>query len=67
MRLLVKEILVGPDTLTIRHSIPIAPREERPPNGRDSISSRQLGYLLGPKGQRAWNNVANWNRRPLLT
>jgi site-specific DNA recombinase len=58
VRLLVKEILVGPDTLTIRHSIPIAPSDESPPSGADSSLPRQPGYLLGPKGKHAWNNVS---------
>ena len=58
VRLLVKEILVGPDTLTIRQSIPIAPSEEPPP-GRDSSFFRQLDHFLRPKGKHTWNNVAN--------
>lgn len=58
MRLLVKEILVGPDTLTIHHSIPTAPSDESPPNGPDSTPPRQLGYLLRPRDQHARDNVA---------
>ena len=50
LRWLVKEILVGSDTLTIRHSIPIAPRDESPPNGHGSIISPHLDYPLRPRG-----------------
>ena len=34
IRLLVKEILVGTDTITIRHSIPLANSQPQPPNPR---------------------------------
>jgi hypothetical protein len=59
LRLLMKEILVGSDTLIIRHSIPIAPSDGSPPKGPGSIISPQLGYPLRPRGLRARDNVAN--------
>jgi site-specific DNA recombinase len=55
LRLLVKEILVDPQNLTIRHSIPIpqarlALNEPQPPNSTPSVTSQQPGYLLRPRG-----------------
>ena len=53
LRLLVKEILVGFDTLTIRHSIPIPSGEGPPPNipgsTPGSIPSPQSDYPLRPR------------------
>lgn len=51
LRLLVKEILVDSDSLTIRHSIPIphaspVPREPQPSYSTPSGTSQQPGYLL---------------------
>jgi len=51
LRLLVKEILVDPHSLTIRHSIPIPPaspvfHEPQPPHSTPSVTSQQPGYLL---------------------
>jgi site-specific DNA recombinase len=50
LRLLVKEILVGFDTLTIRHSIPIPSGEGPPPNIPGSTPFRQPDYPLRPRG-----------------
>jgi hypothetical protein len=57
LRLLVKEILVDPQSLTIRHSIPIpqaslAINEPQPPNSTPSVTSQQPGYLLRPRSKR---------------
>src|SRR5271157_1524488 len=49
LRLLVKEILVGLDTLTIRHSIPIPSGDEPPPNIPGSTPSPQSDYPLRPR------------------
>src|SRR5436853_1147307 len=49
VRLLVKDVLVGEDTITIRHSIPIP---SGPPQNRGSEASNGQNYLLC-KG-RAW-------------
>jgi site-specific DNA recombinase len=49
VRLLVKEILVGDDTIVIRHSIPIPPDpsgEKPPPSPNQTSSSPSEGYLL---------------------
>src|SRR5438445_1888989 len=53
LRLLVKEVLVGSDTLTIRHSIPIFPSDGSSPNAPCSIASGQAGYPLRPRRVRA--------------
>ena len=53
LRLLVKEVLVGSDTLTIRHSIPLFPSDGSPPNARGSIASGQAGYPLRPRSLHA--------------
>jgi len=51
LRLLVKEVLVGKDSITIRHSIPVLPSRSGPsgtpaaPSGSSWVSS-DLGYLL---------------------
>jgi Site-specific recombinases, DNA invertase Pin homologs len=55
LRLLVKEILVDAQTLTIRHSIPIPQaspvfHEPQPPHSTPSLTSQQPGYLLRPRG-----------------
>jgi hypothetical protein len=60
VRRLVKEIPVDPDSLRIRHSIPIAPGEKPPPNRPDSNPSRQPGYLLRPQGQHAGDNISEF-------
>src|SRR5271166_2883255 len=49
LRLLVKEILVGFDTLTIRHSIPIPSGDGPPPNIAGSTPSPQSDYPLRPR------------------
>jgi site-specific DNA recombinase len=49
LRLLVKEILVGFDTLTIRHSIPIPSGDGPPPNIPGSTPSPQSDYPLRPR------------------
>jgi len=49
LRLLVKEILVGADTLTIRHSIPIPPSEpgsNGQPPAPDAAPAKTVGYRL---------------------
>jgi site-specific DNA recombinase len=46
VRLLVKEILVASDTITIRHSLPVSPSRSGP-SGTPSPSSGMLGTLLG--------------------
>src|SRR5271167_152633 len=57
LRLLVKEILVGFDTLTIRHSIPIPSGDGSPPNipgsTPGSAPSPQSDYPLRPRRIRA--------------
>jgi site-specific DNA recombinase len=51
LRLVVKEILVGPDTLTVKHSIPVSSRA-----GDSSADSEGQSYLL-----RGWShNRALW-------
>jgi site-specific DNA recombinase len=49
LRLLVKEILVGFDTLTIRHSIPIPSGDGPPPNIPRSTPSPPSDYPLRPR------------------
>src|ERR1035437_2323774 len=56
LRLLVKEILVGFDTLTIRHSIPIPSGDGPPPNIPGFTPSPQSDYPLRPRCVRAWDN-----------
>ena len=49
VRLLVKEILVADDAITIRHSIPItatSPHNEEPPKSSKFGTSKHEGYLL---------------------
>ena len=51
LRLLVKEILVGPQSITMRHSLPIPQaspvfNEPQPPHSRPSVTFQQPGYLL---------------------
>jgi site-specific DNA recombinase len=53
LRLLVKEILVGFDTLTIRHSIPIPSGDGPPPNVPGSTPFRQPDYPLRPRSVHA--------------
>lgn len=48
LRLVVKEILVGPDTVTVKHSIPVSSR-----SGGSSGDSEGQSYLL-----RGWSHVA---------
>jgi site-specific DNA recombinase len=50
LRLLVKEVLVGQDTITIRHSIPVINRE--PPSG-SSGGKKLPGYLLRSGSQQS--------------
>jgi site-specific DNA recombinase len=52
-RLLVKEILVGLDTLIIRHSIPISSHDGSPPDVPGSTPFRQPGYPLRPRSVHA--------------
>jgi site-specific DNA recombinase len=47
LRLLVKEVLVGNDTITLRHSIPI-PQSGPRSNGSPAPSSGDGGSLPGP-------------------
>jgi site-specific DNA recombinase len=66
------EILVSSDNITIRHSIPLPTSSPDPNHGiRPSHEPPEPNtgpnYLLRSHGRRAWNNVANWNRAPLLT
>src|SRR5271167_1474939 len=49
LRLLVKEILVGFDTLTIRHSIPIPSDDASPSTDPSPTPSRQPDYPLRPR------------------
>src|ERR1700733_4251521 len=58
IRLLVKEILVGTDTITIRHSIPLAhsqpqPTDPRPPSSGPLQSGTNADYLLCTRGNRS--------------
>jgi site-specific DNA recombinase len=58
LRMLVKEILVDSDSLTIRHSIPIpqtgpVPREPQPAYSTPSVTSQQPGYLLRTRSSKA--------------
>src|SRR5262249_37344951 len=49
VRLLVKEILVGDDAITIRHSIPVSPnppRNDEPPQSSKFGTPKSEGYLL---------------------
>ncbi|HET9685781.1 MAG TPA: zinc ribbon domain-containing protein [Pseudolabrys sp.] len=49
VRLLVKEILVADDAITIRHSIPVtanSPHNDEPPKSSKFGASKQEGYLL---------------------
>ena len=49
VRLLVKEVLVGDDTIVIRHSIPVTatpPRNEEPPDPSEKSPPSDEGYLL---------------------
>jgi site-specific DNA recombinase len=57
LRLLVKEILVGLDTLTIRHSIPIPFGDQSPPDLAGSTPFRPPGYPLRPRSVRTRDNV----------
>jgi site-specific DNA recombinase len=66
LRLLVKEILVGTNTVTIRHSIPVLhsdPSSEAPPVPSDepSESTRSPSYLL-----RTWSNDPSLRCSPFL-
>jgi site-specific DNA recombinase len=60
LRLLVKEILVGFDTLTIRHSIPIPSGDGPPPNipgsTPSSTPSPQSDYPLRPRRIHTWSS-----------
>ena len=58
LRLLVKEILVGFDTLTIRHSIPIPSGDGPPPNAPGSSPSPQSDYPLRPRRVHSRDNVS---------
>ena len=49
LRSLVKEVLVGLDTLTIRHSIPIPSGDGSPPDVSGPAFSKQPGYPLRPR------------------
>lgn len=53
LRLLVKEIMVGFDTLTIRYSIPIPSGDGSPSNIPGSTRSPQSNYPLRPRRIRA--------------
>ena len=53
LRLVVKEILVGPDTLTVKHSIPVSSR-----SGGSSAGSEGQSYLL-----RGWSHGPSFQRR----
>ena len=57
LRLLVKEILVGFDTLTIRHSIPIPSGDGLPPSVPGSAPFRQPDYPLRPRSVHTRDNV----------
>src|SRR5262249_52390436 len=48
VRLLVKEVLVGPDAIIIRHSVPVTspPRDDEPPKSGKSGASKSKSYLL---------------------
>jgi site-specific DNA recombinase len=51
VRLLVKEILVADDAITIRHSIPVtanSPHNDEPPKSTKFGASKHAGYLLRP-------------------
>ena len=52
LRSLVKEVLVGLDTLTIRHSIPIPSSDGSPPDVSGPAFSQQPGYPLRPRSVR---------------
>jgi site-specific DNA recombinase len=59
LRLLVKEVLVDTESLTIRHSIPIpraqspAPRESPAPKDTPPSTSQKPSYLLRPRGSQS--------------
>src|SRR5262249_46840384 len=48
VRLLIKEVIVSEDTITIRHSVPITspPRDDESPKSGRSEASKSQGYLL---------------------
>jgi site-specific DNA recombinase len=48
VRLLVKEVIVGEDSIIIRHSVPVTspPRDDEAPKSRKSDASKSQSYLL---------------------
>src|SRR5262249_25670804 len=48
VRLLIKEVIVSEDAITIRHSVPITspPRDDESPKSGRSEASKSQGYLL---------------------
>ena len=71
LRLLVKEVLVGKDSITIRHSIPIprsGPDGGMSPAPEGSVPRIVPSYLLrsGSKGTSLRSPFFNWTDQPLL-
>src|SRR5262245_25248501 len=63
VRLLVKEVLVADDAITIRHSIPVtanSPRNDEPPISSKFGATKHQGYLL-----RSGRTIANLGERAL--
>jgi site-specific DNA recombinase len=67
LRSLVKEVLVGLDTLTIRHSIPIPSSDGSPPDVSGPASSKQPGYPLCPRSIRTWDDISKLTRPPVIS
>ena len=65
VRLLVKDVLIGEDTITIRHSIPIP---SRPPQSGGSHSSDGQNYLLctGREGSSLRSALLHRTHQPVL-
>jgi site-specific DNA recombinase len=67
VRLVVKDVLIGDDTITIRHSIPVLPG---PPQGSSLPPSQTAGpnYLLCKGSERAplWGSFYAWADQPVF-
>jgi len=71
VRLLVKEILVADDAITIRHSIPLtanSPHNDEPPKSTKFGASKHTGYLLrsGRDNTTLWGTTRTLDPRPIL-
>jgi site-specific DNA recombinase len=65
VRLLVKEILVGEDTITIRHSIPI-PSAPPQTGGSEALNDRNYLLCKGRDHTSLWSAAASLNRGPIF-